>query len=100
MGAVLYSGCSGVLKILEVFLGILWHGDVQYAGLVVPVWFNATVETPYQILCYLIFFCSAFMRCWEYSFIWYLMPNSSDTRINMIPLLLCCHSPGVMVAGS
>ena len=41
---------------MERFLDISWHVDVQYAGLVVPVQYDATVMTPYPILCYFMFF--------------------------------------------
>ena len=56
MWGVLGSAWSGMLKLLERFLYIYWHGDVQYACLVVPVQCDATVETPSPILCNIIFF--------------------------------------------
>ena len=41
---------------MECFLEISWHGDVQHAGLVVPVKCDSTVKTPCPILCYFICF--------------------------------------------
>ena len=56
MGVVLWLNFSGVMEIVDFFLDISWHVYVQYAVLVVPVHYNATVKAPYLILCYLIFF--------------------------------------------
>ena len=56
MCGVLGSALSGVLKLVERFLYISWHGDVQYACLVDPVQCDATVETTSPILCGLKFF--------------------------------------------
>ena len=53
---VLGSAWCGVLKLVERFLYISWHGDVQYACLAAPVQCDATVETPSPILHDLIFF--------------------------------------------
>ena len=65
MWGVLGSDWSGVLKIVERFLYISWHGDVQYAFLIVPLQCDANVETPSTILCYLIFFlkCMYDVQC-------------------------------------
>ena len=41
---------------MERFLYIYWHGDVQYARLIVPVKCDASVDTPSPILCNFIFF--------------------------------------------
>ena len=46
---------SGVLEIVEVLLDILYHGDVQYAVLLVPVQCNSAINTPFPILCCIIF---------------------------------------------
>ena len=45
-----------MMELVECFLEIYCHGDVQYAVLVVPVQCDATVNTPVTILCYFIFF--------------------------------------------
>ena len=45
-----------MLELVESFLHISWHGDVQYACLLVTVQCDATVETPSPILCDLIIF--------------------------------------------
>ena len=55
VGGVLRLEWIGVLELVECFLEISWHGDVHYDGLVVPVQCDATIKTPCQILCYLIF---------------------------------------------
>ena len=55
VGGVLGLSWSGVQELVEQLLYISWHGDVQYAFLVVPVQCDATVETPCPILCDFIF---------------------------------------------
>ena len=39
------------------------------------------------------------MRCWESYFLWYVMPKSSTTSVNMI-FILVLHSPYGIIAGS
>ena len=51
MCGVLGLAWIGVLKLVEHFLYISWHGDVQYAYLIVLVHCDATVETPSPIFC-------------------------------------------------
>ena len=43
MGGVLGSAWGGVLELVERFLYIYYHGDVQYAGLVLPVLCDSNV---------------------------------------------------------
>ena len=45
-----------MMELVKCFLDLYWHGDVQYAGLVVPVQCDAIEKTTCPILCYLIFF--------------------------------------------
>ena len=52
---VLGLAWSGVMKLLERFLHISWHGDVHYACLILPVQCDTTVETYSPILCDIIF---------------------------------------------
>ena len=40
------------------------------------------------------------MRFWASSLIWYLIPKSSTTRVNIIIFLLWIHNTGVIGAGS
>ena len=40
------------------------------------------------------------MRLWASSLLWYIIPKSLNTRVNVITFLLCRHNPGVTVAGS
>ena len=70
---VLESACSGVLKLVERFLYIYWHGDVQYAFLLVPVQCDATVENPSPILCDIIFLleCMYEVNCVLFSLVFY-----------------------------
>ena len=65
--------CSGALKLVDRFPYISWHGDVQYACLVVPVQCEATVENPSPILCDLIFFfeCMYEVQCLLFSLVFY-----------------------------
>ena len=56
MGGEIGLDWSEVMELVERFLDISWNGDVQYAGLVVQVQCDVTVNTPCPILCYLIFF--------------------------------------------
>ena len=76
-GGVLRSDWSGIQKIMECFLDISWHGDVQCSGHVVISQCDATVNTPWPILCYLISSDIAFMRCWASFLLCYLMPKLS-----------------------
>ena len=50
------SDWSGVLELVDCFLDISWHGNFQFYGLIVSVKCDATVNNPFPILCYLIFF--------------------------------------------
>ena len=56
MGLVMGLAGGGGLELVECFLYLYWNGDVHYAGIVVLVKCDATVETPCPILCYFIFF--------------------------------------------
>ena len=56
MREVLRSDWSGVFELMECFLEISWHGNVHYAGHILPVKCDYTVKTTCPILCYLIFF--------------------------------------------
>ena len=55
VGGVLGSPWGRVLELVKCFLYINCHVYVQYACLVVPVKFDATVENPCPILCAFIF---------------------------------------------
>ena len=56
---------GGVPELVDSFLYILCHGDIQYACLIVPVQCDATVENPCPILCVFIFFleCMYEVQC-------------------------------------
>ena len=56
MGGVLRSDWGGVLELVELFLGISWHGYFQYDRLVFLVQCDSTIKTPCPILCYFILF--------------------------------------------
>ena len=62
-----------VLELVESFLHISWHGDVQYACLLVTVQCDATVETPSPILCDIIFLleCMYEVQCIHFSLVFY-----------------------------
>ena len=45
-----------MLELVELFLEIYWHGDVQSSGITFPVSRYSAVKTPSPIFCYLIFF--------------------------------------------
>ena len=84
MRGVMGLAWSGVMELVEHFIFISWHGDVQYACLVVPAQYDSTLETPSPILCDFIFSWSAFMRCSASSFIWYLIQKLSTKRVKSI----------------
>ena len=58
-------------KLVERLLYISWHGDLQYACLIVPFKCDATIETPTPILCDLIFFleCMYEAKCVLFSLV-------------------------------
>ena len=85
VGGVLGLDWGEVLELVERFLYISCHGDVQYASLVVPVQCDSTVENPCPILCDFIFSWSACMRFSESPFIWYLIPKSFTTMVKVVP---------------
>ena len=62
---------SGVMKHVHRFLYTSWHGDVQYACLIVLVQCDTTVETPSPIFCDLIFFleCMYEVQCVLFSLV-------------------------------
>ena len=73
MWRVLGLACIEVLKLLELLINMSWHGDVQYACLVVPVQCDTTVETPSPILCDIIFFleCMYEVHCILFYLVFY-----------------------------
>ena len=91
---------GGALELVERFLGISYHGDIQYARLIVPVQCDANVKTPCPTLCYSIFSWNGFMRCWASFLLWYMIPKSLTTRVNLIPLFFWHHNFNVIGAGS
>ena len=73
VGRVILLDRSGVLELVERFLHISWHGYVQYACLVFPVWCDSTVDTHSPILCDFIFFleCMYEVQCVLLSMLFY-----------------------------
>ena len=70
---VLRLAWRGVLKLVERFLNIPWHGYVQYVCLVSPFKCDATVETSSPILCDIIFLleCMYEVHCILFSLVFY-----------------------------
>ena len=56
MGVVLGLDWVGVMELVDNLIYLSWHVNFQYSGLVVPVQCDATLETPFPILCYFILF--------------------------------------------
>ena len=100
VGEAMRSDWGGVLELVECLFDISWKIYVQYSILEASVKCYATVKTPCPSLCYLIFSWSVFMRYWASYLLWYLIPKSLTTRVNVIKFLLWNHNPRVIETGS